>query len=161
MTISQAIRVFFNKRFDFQTRSRRSEYWWVTLAYILATIVAIIIDTGVLGYSEDVLLTPTLLLLEIGLLIPMTALTARRFHDVGMTGWAQFPSFFLWLEYIPEYEGFLFGGFESGEPARIALSAVFLLYLGWVLFYMVQDSQAGVNRYGPNPKDPSLSDVFD
>lgn len=161
MNISQALTAFYHKRLNFHGRSRRAEFWWVTLAYTLATIVAITIDVSVLGYHEEALLTPSLAILEFILLVPMTALTARRLHDVGMTGWAQLPSFFLSLEYVPAYEGFLLGGFESEEPARIILTLVFMVYLVWILFYMVKDGQSGRNRYGDNPKEQPLSDVFD
>jgi len=114
----------------------------------------------IFGYSESEIAKPTVLLVELALLIPLTALTTRRLHDVGMTGWAQLPTFILYIEYFPGYEGFVFGGLEKAG-AELALALVMTLYLFWILFYLIRDGEAGQNRFGSNPKDLSLSDTFD
>jgi len=132
----------------------------VQLAYFMVGLVAATIDTAILGYPETQIGTPAILLLEVILLIPLASLTARRLHDVGLTGWAQLPAFILYVEYIPGYEGFVLDGFEKGGPER-ALTIVMCVYFIWILYYFVRDGEAGPNRFGPNPKEPSLSDTFD
>jgi uncharacterized membrane protein YhaH (DUF805 family) len=163
---AQAVQAFYRKRFDFESRSRRSEFWWVQLIYLFFGLIAALIDIEVLGYSEEQMATPVFMLLEIALLIPMTALTARRLHDVGLTGWAQLPTFFFYIEYIPGYEGFVFGGLgESGglekSGAELGFALLMCLYLFWLIFYLVKDGEGGANRFGENPKEPSLSETFD
>lgn len=166
ITPVQALQAFYHKRFDFETRSRRSEFWWVQLAYLFLGLIAALIDIEVLGYSEDQIATPVFMLLELTLLIPMTALTARRLHDVGLTGWAQLPTFFFYIEYIPGYEGFVFGGLAEGggiekSGAELGFALLMCLYLFWLIFYLVRDGEDGPNRFGRNPKEPSLSETFD
>ncbi len=160
ITPAQAIQAFFRKRFDFESRARRSEFWWVQLVYFLVGLVAANIDTAILGYPETQIATPAILLVEIAFLIPLTSLTARRLHDVGLTGWAQLPAFILYIEYVPGYEGFIFDGFEKGGAERL-LAVLMCIYLIWILFYFVRDGGAGVNRFGENPKEPPFSDTFD
>src|SRR3954467_12927865 len=80
MGMPDAVRSVLTKYADFSGRARRSEYWWFYLAYILASIVASIIDvvigsdvvgnTGVVGT-----------LLFLALLIPSLAVGVRRLHD--------------------------------------------------------------------------------
>jgi len=157
---SEAILAFYHKRFDFESRARRSEFWWVQLAYFLVGLVAASIDTAILGYPETQIGTPVILLVEFVFLIPLASLTARRLHDVGLTGWAQLPAFILYVEYLPGYEGFVLDGFETGGPERV-LTILMYIYLVWILFYFVRSGEAGVNRFGENPKEPPLSDTFD
>ncbi len=58
-------------------------------------------------------------------LVPSMAVLVRRLHDTGRTGW------WVLIGLVP--------------------------FLGWVvlLVFVVQDSHAGENEYGPNPKDGS------
>jgi uncharacterized membrane protein YhaH (DUF805 family) len=57
------------------------------------------------------------------MLIPGLAVTVRRLHDVGKSGWM----FFIVL--IP------------------------LIGTIWLLVLMMTDSQQGINKWGPNPKE--------
>ena len=71
----EAIRLFFQRFADFNGRSRRSEYWWVTLSvYILNLALTVIAPE--LGS-----------LLTLVLCVPCMALCVRRLHDVGKSGW--------------------------------------------------------------------------
>lgn len=65
------------------------------------------------------------LLYSLALIVPILAVMIRRLHDTGRSGWWWF------IQIVP-----------------IIGSIIFLVF-------MVQDSQAGDNKYGPNPKtDP-------
>ena len=103
MDFGEAIKVCFNKFANFEGRARRSEYWWFMLFVNLVSMVTC-------GFASIVFLVPTI------------AVTARRLHDIGRSGWWQLISF------IP-----LVG---------------FILLLIWT----IQDSAPGTNEYGPNPK---------
>ncbi len=160
MNMSQAIQAFIEKRVDFDTRARRAEFWWVQLAYVLVTFVAVGIDYGLLGYSPEQTFSPFVILLEGVTLIPMAALTARRLHDVGLTGWAQLPLYLTYISYIPGFEDFIFDGFERGGAALV-LSVLYWAYFGWLLYNLIKGGDRWENKYGPNPKFSNLSDVFD
>lgn len=102
MDFGEAINVCFSKFANFDGRARRSEYWWFMLF-------STIISSVTCGIGSLVLLIPSL------------AVTARRLHDTGHSGWWQL------LHLVP------FG---------------FIVILIWA----VQDTDPGMNEYGPNPK---------
>jgi uncharacterized membrane protein YhaH (DUF805 family) len=105
-----------NKYATFSGRARRKEYWMFFLINILIAIALAIVEAilglpGILGG-----------LYALALLIPGIAVTVRRLHDTGRTGW--------WI--------------------LIALVPVIGFII--LLVFMVLDSQPGDNAYGPNPK---------
>lgn len=68
MGFVDAIKVCFKKYVDFNGRARRSEYWWWTLFTVLVCIVTCGIGS-------------------IALILPSIAVTVRRLHDTGKSGW--------------------------------------------------------------------------
>ena len=93
MGFGEAIRTFFQRYTDFQGRSRRSEYWWVVLAFLLFIIVAALL-VGMVGGLAGGNLNPIGYLLAgifslayLAIIIPAIALMVRRFHDLNQTGW--------------------------------------------------------------------------
>lgn len=130
-----AYKSMFKKYAKFNGRSRRSEYWFATLAnYILMMIVyailyiPMIIDivnngeptTATIAISG--ILGLLILVYALAILVPSLALSVRRLHDTGRSGWC------LLLSLIPFVGGII------------------------VFVFMVLDSQPGTNKYGPNPK---------
>lgn len=109
MGFSEAIMHVFQNYANFNGRARRSEYWFFALFNALMSLVTLWIPFAGLIYSLLVL-------------IPNLALSVRRLHDIGKTG------FYLLLSLIP-----LVG---------------WVILLIWSL----QDSDPGSNIYGPNPK---------
>ncbi len=104
---------------DFSGRSRRKEYWFFVLFYLIIYLVLAIVDTVILG-SEGIGLLTTLFALA--MLIPGIAVSVRRLHDTGRSGW------WILIGFIP-----------------------FIGLIVLLVFYF-QDSQPGQNDYGPNPK---------
>jgi uncharacterized membrane protein YhaH (DUF805 family) len=105
-----------NKYATFGGRARRKEYWMFFLINILVAIALAIIEAilglpGILGG-----------IYALALLIPGIAVTVRRLHDTGRTGW------WILIGLVPVI-GFIV-----------------------LLVFMVLDSQPGDNAYGPNPK---------
>jgi len=107
----------------FSGRSRRKEYWYFYLFYILFIFVLTFIDVMIGTYDE---------VAEIGLfagvfilfmLIPLLAASVRRLHDTDRSGW------WLLINLIP-----LIG---------VIVFTVFTL----------QDSKPGENQYGSSPKN--------
>ncbi len=107
----------------FTGRARRSEYWYFALFNVIFSLVATILD-NVLGIAlEGIGYGPLYGLYVLAMLIPGIAVTVRRLHDVGKSGWMYF------IVLIP------------------IIGAIWLL----VLFFT--DSQVGSNKWGENPKE--------
>ena len=78
MNFGEAIKVCFQKYAVFSGRARRSEFWYFYLFTILVTLVL-----NYIPHIVDVIL----LLWALGIIIPSLAVTVRRFHDIGKSGW--------------------------------------------------------------------------
>jgi uncharacterized membrane protein YhaH (DUF805 family) len=107
-------------------------------------------------------------LISLALIWPNTAITVKRLHDMGKTGW------FAVIPWIVTIVGVCVGiamvgvsaianqaGLDREDPAAIfallgpafgILGLVMLVNLGFLLWIGVTDSQPGDNRFGPNPK---------
>ena len=108
---------------DFKGRARRTEYWMFTLFNVIFGVVAIILD-NVLGLAFPLVgYGPLYLLYMFSMLIPSLAVTVRRLHDIGKSG------FMFFIVLIP------------------IIGAI------WMLILLVTDSQSGANKWGANPKE--------
>ena len=68
---------------NFSDRACRSEFWYFQLAYIIVAAIVVSIE---LKFVSDI---PLSNILDVLLLIPLFAVTARRLHDYGYSGWWQ------------------------------------------------------------------------
>ena len=75
MNIIEATKLFFTRYADFNGRSRRSEYWWASLAI------------GIIGSIVTALLGDFAFLWSLAILVPGLAICVRRLHDIGKSGW--------------------------------------------------------------------------
>ncbi len=100
---------------DFKGRARRKEYWMFTLCNAIAAIVVFFV-AGLIG------LPVLYCLYGLAVFVPGLAVSVRRLHDTGKSGW------WIFISLIP------------------VIGCIWLL----VLFCM--DSQAGANEWGENPK---------
>lgn len=100
----------------FSGRARRKEYWMFVLFNMIIGLV--------LGFVEGLVDGPGVLssLYSLAVLIPGIAVSVRRLHDTGRSGW------WLLIGLVP------------------LIGAIVLLV------FMVQDSDPAANPYGPNPK---------
>jgi len=115
MSFADAVRSVLSQYATFSGRARRSEFWWFALFAFLLYIVAGIIDAAIGNQVVG-------LLVALALFIPSLAVTVRRLHDTGRSGW------WILVGLIP-LVGFIV-----------------------LLVFEVQDSQPGTNNYGPSPK---------
>ncbi|MFN4360432.1 MAG: DUF805 domain-containing protein [Hylemonella sp.] len=106
----------------FSGRSRRSEYWYFTLFYLLILLLLYLLDHSLGTYNQKT---------EIGLfsgvytlltILPCVAVAARRLHDTGKSGWWQLIALIPYL----------------GALVLIA--------------FLIRDSAPGSNAHGPHPK---------
>jgi uncharacterized membrane protein YhaH (DUF805 family) len=117
MNFGDAVRTCLNNYVTFNGRARRSEYWYFVLFTVIVQVIAGVLDevifrgAGVLG-----------MVISLALLLPGLAVSVRRLHDVGRSGW--------WL--------------------LIGLVPVvgFIVLIVWY----VQRGEDGPNRFGPDPR---------
>lgn len=113
----------------FSGRARRKEYWYFTLVNILANLVMSIIDR-ILGSALQIESFGLFgVIYALFILIPSIAVTVRRLHDTGRTGW------WVLIAFIP------------------------IVGLLVMLYFLIQDSDEGTNQYGASPKDLSFTGV--
>jgi len=111
---------------DFGGRARRKEYWMFALFNVIFLIVAIILD-NVFGLTVGELPYGAFYFLyAIAVFIPGLAVSVRRLHDVGKSGW------------------------------MILLMLIPLIGAIWIFVLTVIDSNPGENKYGPNPKEVTI-----
>jgi uncharacterized membrane protein YhaH (DUF805 family) len=73
--------------FNFNGRARRKEYWFFMLFNVIFAIVAAVID-NVLGIaSAELGYGPIYGLYALATFIPGIAVSIRRLHDIGKSGW--------------------------------------------------------------------------
>lgn len=111
---------------DFEGRARRAEYWIFSVTNLIFTYISILLDyTFGLNYGEfPIGIIYTIYFL--GLLIPTLAVTVRRLHDVGKSGW------------------------------MIFISLIPLVGSVWLLVLLCIDSDSEENEYGISPKSLNI-----
>jgi uncharacterized membrane protein YhaH (DUF805 family) len=82
MNFTEAVTTVITKKYaDFDGRAARSEFWWFVLFNFIVSAVLGLIDNMVFGM-------PALqVLFALALLIPGLAVSVRRLHDKGKSGW--------------------------------------------------------------------------
>lgn len=105
----------------FQGRARRKEYWMFVLFNFIFMIIASFLDSVLLGTAFDGF-GPLYLIYSLATFLPWWAVSVRRLHDVGKSGW------FLLILLVP-----IVGGI-------------------WIWILACTDSQTGENKFGSSPK---------
>ncbi len=116
--------VLTKKYADFTGRARRAEYWWFVLINFVV-IFSLLVLTIILSGSNDSLTGLGGIIYAVyalGVILPSLAVTVRRLHDTGKSGWM------LLIGLIP------------------FVGPIILL-----VFYFT-DGEPGANQYGPSPK---------
>ena len=119
---------------EFDGRSRRAEYWMFALYNFLVCIaMGIVGGIGVVlmrhvSWAGGIMIVP-LIVYVLAVIVPSLAVTVRRFHDIGKSGWMLL--LFAVLGIIP--------------IVNLVTSVIQLVFL-------CKDSEPGENQYGPNPE---------
>ncbi|WP_250471284.1 DUF805 domain-containing protein [Caballeronia sp. GAFFF1] len=119
MGFSETVRVALIRKFaTFNGRARRSEYWYFQLFAGIVAGVAMVL----MGINEDSLAVISLVtIVVLALFLPSLAVTVRRLHDTGRSGW------FYLVAFVPLVGGIL------------------------VFIWTCSRGTEGVNRYGSDP----------
>ena len=187
MSFSHAIRTCLRRYADFRGRAPRTEFWWWWLGCGLVAGMMNLLQAALIAsvafewWPEDWGFGPWALLVfvvaqlgrivNIAMILPSLAVTSRRLHDIGRSGWWQI----LWwppasLALVLGVALFLFYGpfglmgledsfsrdaapwvLRTLIPAFIALAivaaATFIMTVAW----LSRQGQPVPNRFGPNP----------
>ena len=82
----ESIKLFFGNYVNFKGRSSRGAFWWWTLASMLIGAVLGVADGLLFGWEEtDLELFSGLF--GLATFLPNLAISVRRLHDVGRSGW--------------------------------------------------------------------------
>jgi len=98
MNIIESVKICLTKYFTFEGKASRSEFWWFQLFYVTTVFAGITIDgtwnTDLfkMGVWESIF--------TLGLAMPAIAVSCRRLHDIGKSGWWQLIAFSI-IGYIP------------------------------------------------------------
>jgi uncharacterized membrane protein YhaH (DUF805 family) len=105
----------------FSGRARRREYWMFVLVNVIIAVVLTMIE-GILDPDSESSRSTLATLYGLAVLIPSLAVSVRRLHDTGRSGW------WLLICLIP------------------IIGTIVLL------IFMIQNGRPTDNQYGPNPK---------
>ena len=106
----------------FEGRARRKEYW----SFYLINTLILIVFVAIAGANRGKIINPgnvLIVLYLLALFIPSIAVTVRRLHDVGRSGW------WIFISFVPFVGGII------------------------LLVFTFMDSQPNANQYGSNPKE--------
>lgn len=108
----------------FAGRARRKEYWMFALINFVICVALGIVAMTMLGASQKsaLMIDAVLGVYFLLILLPSIAVTVRRLHDTGRSGW------WFWIQLVP-------------------LAGPVVLFV-----FTVLDSTPGSNPYGPSPK---------
>jgi uncharacterized membrane protein YhaH (DUF805 family) len=106
----------------FSGRARRREYWMYLAVYVPLYALLLLVDALTGTFDMESERGFLSSLFLLATLLPSIAVAVRRLHDTGRSGW------WLLLGIIP------------------LLGTIVLLY------FLIQEGDAGGNRYGPDPK---------
>lgn len=139
---TDALKICFSKYVTFSGRARRSEFWWFYLWRIF-------FGCCTCGLSDFVFL------------IPSIAVTFRRLHDTGRSGWWWGAGIIAILFGLPTIGPAVYMAFVQRSHMDIISAIGFCIFLYGIaifvwaitlLVFCLKDSQPGDNKYGPSPK---------
>lgn len=116
MSFTEAIQSCFSNYANFNGRARRSEYWYFILFSFIVNVILVLLGraSNVFSYLGSIV--------TLAMFIPNLAVSIRRLHDIGRSGW------YYLISFIP------------------------LVGTIIMIVWFCQDSVPGTNMYGMNPK---------
>lgn len=111
---------------DFQGRASQSEFWFFFLFNILFSISAKLLDSILDLEIQTFRYGPIYQIYTLIVLFPGIAVTVRRLHDTGRSGW------FIFIVLIP------------------------FIGIIWLIYVLAGESHPGMNQYGEKPKEKKI-----
>lgn len=116
---------------NFSGRARRQEYWMFYLFHIIIIFTLGLISGMLVEATDSPAVFIVLGLYVLATFLPTLAVTVRRLHDTGKSGW------YYLLSLIPYIGGII------------------------IFVFTVQNGDVGSNQYGPDPKNPEIDNEID
>ena len=165
VTFPEAIKSCLRQYAGFSGRATRAEYWWWVLGTVVAAILLSILDGIIFGFDVDSVsvFQP---IFGLAILLPGLAVTARRLHDIGRTGWWQL----LWwaigflgaIPFVVMLVVAVVGGISGDLNWAVIIGQVIVgllislaIWIGlvvWQIWWLASQGQAGPNRHGSDPR---------
>jgi uncharacterized membrane protein YhaH (DUF805 family) len=144
-------KVVFENYANFSGRARRSEYWYFTLVNLIIAFATTAIDKTLdLKFGVNSLYS-------LAVFIPGLAVSVRRLHDVGKSGWLLLIVYLVIIAAAVTLvvTGFatMGGSFSAGMGVGLIVPIIIILALViWMLVLFCTNGDEGENKYGPDPK---------
>ena len=116
----------FRQYSDFKGRARRKEYFMFGVINAVFSIGCMLLSFGLSNWLEAPAFISIYVLYMLVSLLPSLAVSVRRMHDIGKSGW------------------------------MLLVGCIPLVGPIWMLVLLITDSDAQNNEYGPNPKEEFL-----
>jgi uncharacterized membrane protein YhaH (DUF805 family) len=180
MGMFAAVGSVYANMFNFSGRARRAEFWWF---YLFCIIVSAIGTAGLMywfssnpqymvafrseaamrtvfkQYQDDLVRWSAYFFLGTFFLywLPLLAVTVRRLHDTGRSGWWMFKPFLIAMVggfvigFLAAFSGAASG---TGGPSPLLMMLAPILSIGTTIWYYVVLAWPGThgnNRFGPDP----------
>lgn len=173
MGFMAAVKTCLSKSVVFKGRARRSEYWWWILFSFIVSMVLSVGDRLVPNENMLVMALYALFVIGVGVYLGIAsiAVSIRRLHDIGRSGWWYGASLlynFGWLVWMMvrsfgvamgmDVDGFANSDAMGNALLEEMLGEIIISYIPYLIYSVVllvwycKDSQPGTNKYGDNPK---------
>ena len=155
MSFSESISSVFSKYATFSGRARRSEFWYFYLFQL-------IISLGLTFLSRwDSNFKYIQIVFGLAIFVPYMAVTVRRLHDIGKSGWTLLwfmVPWFLIIMLLTLFVTIITTSVTDLSTLMIIIVygifiLLFLVISIWLIVWLARDSQPGENQWGPNPKE--------
>jgi len=156
VNMADAVKLFFKNYFNFSGRASRSEYWWFTLAYVIACFACFIVDWVIFYGLFDLYYWYEntgffINILSLITFIGYISLTSRRLQDAGRSGWWQIGYL---AGYIPIFIfviiGIIFDNILFYFIAAL-LGLTYFAFLILILVWLISPPLGDENKWGRNP----------
>jgi len=160
---AEAVKTGLARLTDFKSRSRRSEFWWFMLAFVIVNYIVNFVCTLAMPVIMTIVISTLMMFFAF-------AVTVRRLHDTGKSGWWVVISWVASAVVQFYYSNMIAHGvLESGDPQQLLVSMASPLY--WVsalvalvtsiavIIFCILDGKPESNKYGASPKYVSAEEV--
>ena len=167
MTLPEAVKQVLRKYADFNGRATRAEYWWWVLATFIFGMALGTIDAFIVSIiDQEWASSPLTTIFHLAILLPNLAVSVRRLHDIGKSGWWILVWFVLAvIGWIPVVVGLVISLLRGMLEGRVQADSIVPLIVGgaitlllalalllWIILWMARQGESGPNRYGPAPR---------
>jgi len=143
---------------EFDDRAPRREFWWFLVFLVTAHIVAALVEYTLGLPKLFFTYGPLRILLGLATLIPTLAVSVRRLHDTGRSGW--------WVAGLYAVNAVTNGiviaaSRPSGLNSTMLVSGIVQIgVIGVFLVLCGLPGTRGPNEYGPDPYSLDMEEVF-